>query len=75
LPYKLGPRRSSGELNVAAMESSAAAYPPSSVRTSTTSAAAKYRPGGGENGTAWRTLAFGCSAARSAMPSVVSRAW
>jgi hypothetical protein len=62
-------------LNVAAMKSTAAAYPASSVRTSATSDAAKYPRADPANGTTWRTLAFDCSTARSAMPSVVSRAW
>jgi hypothetical protein len=57
------------------MKSSAAAYPASSVRISATSPAAKYRHGDPVNGTTCSTLAFGCSTARSAMPSVVSRAW
>jgi hypothetical protein len=45
------------------------------VPTSATSAAAKYRGGDPVNGTTCSTLAFGCSTARSAIPSVVSRAW
>jgi hypothetical protein len=56
------------------MKSTAAAYPASSVRTSATSDAAKYPRADPANGTTWRTLAFDCSTARSAMPSVVSRA-
>jgi hypothetical protein len=62
-------------LNVAAMKSSAAAYPASSVGTSATSDPAKYPRGDPLNGTTWTTLGLGCSTARSAMPSVVSRAW
>jgi hypothetical protein len=45
------------------------------VRTSATSDPAKYPRGEPANGTTWRTLALGCSTARSAMPSVAARAW